>query len=273
MNDTNQTCIPEVPTNAAVGFQAGLASAVRIEEILGVPHLINPVTGEAKSFEHLLTKPARRATNRALQTIDSFNEYLKRFKKPDSSIYVKRESAGFVIIADIDHRSETELAWDDHKVSVSLQYSEALSRWLGNSKRTLSQEDFADLLEERSREITSPDAAEILELAQSLHITRNLSVKSLVRANRANNTIAFNQEQSLKGGDGTVDLPTKFTIHLEAFARHRTMATFDVLLRPRVREDKPVFVYELQNVEETIEVALDSILHGIGSQTALPIYH
>lgn len=261
------------PTNAAVGFLAGLASTLEVREILGIPHLFNPLTGAAESLEHLLPRPLRDKTQRELLTVESFNEYVKRFKQPSSSIYTKKNSGGYVIIAEIDHRTETETAWHSHSAAIGLKYSEPLQRWIELNKRQLSQDKFADLLEERALDIKSPSAAEILELAQSLHVTRNLSVKSMVRSNRSANSISFNQDQSLKAGrDGNLELPTSFIIDIEPFARHREHCQIKALLRPRIEDDKPVFTYELQLVEESIEEALGVILNAIGIQTSLPVY-
>ncbi|GAT35600.1 hypothetical protein TSACC_3671 [Terrimicrobium sacchariphilum] len=264
--------LPEATTNAAAGFLAGLGANVRVEGIEGIPHLINPASGELKNLEHLLEAPKRLPQKREVATLEAFNEYVKRFKSADSSIYVTANSTGYVITAELDHRSETKLAWHDHRVSFNVTHSEPLRKWIDSNSRQLAQARFAEFLEERSREIKEPSAAEILELAQELHVTRNLSVKSIVRGSRASNTLSFNQEQSLKGGKAGVDLPNSFTVELEPFKRHRERTQIKAFLRPRIDEDKPVFTYELQLVEEAIEEALNVILGAIATQTGLPVY-
>lgn len=261
-------------TNSGAGYLAGLASReVEVCEIEGIVHSINPLTGDVTMLDHLLTRPLRQKTIRTLDTVSSFNEYVKRFKNHESSAYITKNSGGYIITAEIDHRSSAEFVFDDHKASVSLVYSEPMTKWFAMNGKTMSQDQFADLLEERSKEIREPSAADILELAQSLHVTRNLSVKSMVRSNRSHNAISFNQDQGIRGGvDGDVELPTSFAIEVEPFARHRLSTKIVALLRPRIKEDKPVFTYELQLVEEAVEDVLAEIVSQIELQTSLPVY-
>lgn len=268
--DTDE--LKDAQTSAAAGVIAGIASALHVEEIEGIPHLLNPLTGEAKSLEHLLDKPTRQKTSRTLLTLEAFNEYVKRFKKEASSVYVLPYGGGFKIVAEIDHRSETETAWDDHAVTLSLEPSESLLHWKGENNKRLSQEAFADLLEERTQDIAKPAAGEILDIARTLHVTRNLSVKSCVRSKPGENCLSYNVADGIKAGDGTVDIPTEFTIDLAPFARHRSSVGVRALLRPRIHDERPSFVYDLQLLDEAIEEVLDGIISAIRTQTALPVY-
>lgn len=265
--------IKNAQTSAAAGFIAGLSSTLKVENIQDIPHLLNPVTGELKSLEHLLARPARQHTTRRLLTLEDFCEYVKRFKKPASSIYVLTEGNGFTIVAEIDHRSETETAWTDHVVSFVLQPSESIIRWKAENKKRMSQEAFAELLEERMQDIAVPAAGEILDIARSLHVTRNLSVKTCVRTRDGGNSLAFNVADGIKAGeDGTVDIPTEFKINLAPFARHRESVQVRALLRTKIYDERPSFVYDLQLLDESIEEVLDGIISAIRTQTSLPVY-
>lgn len=268
------TDITSAPTNAGVGFLAGLASAIAVQNIEGHPFIFNPLDSSMHDMEKFLPKPLRQKEARSVATLEAFNEYVKRFKGAESSIYVSGSAGRYVITAELDHPGvATGPVWKDHTVSFTLEPSEDLKRWLESNKKGLTQEQFADLLEERARNIIAPPAADILEMANTLHVTRNLSVKSLRRGSSAKNSISFNQEQSLKAGqDGELELPTSFDIGVEPFARYREATKIKALLRPRIVDDHPRFTYELQLVEEAIELILDGILSAIRTQTALPVY-
>ncbi len=261
-------------TDFGAAFLAGVSLSVQQQKLGEHPFIFNPLTYTLTDLEHLLPAPLRVQTSRKFHTQDDFCEYVKRFKKADSSIYVVGvHGNGFNIVAEIDHQSPGAVVWKDHTATFGLERSEALTRWIENSKKRLSQAEFADLLEERAREIVEPPAAEILDIAQSLHVTRNLSVKSLARAAKGTNSISFNQTETLKSGeDGNIDLPRSFEIVVEPFSLNREKIKLTALLRPQIREDKPVFVYELQLVEETIEEALRVITGANRTQTGLNLY-
>lgn len=274
MTETKEQ-IADSKTNAGVGFLAALAAAdISIQTNLGkTPFIIIPGSGETASLEQFLDAPVRDKTTRRLLTLEHFNEYLKRFKQDDSSVYVTAgSSGGFIVTAELDHRSKDKPVWPGHKADFVIERSEPLARWLAKNKHRMGQEEFADLLEERSADIRVPAAAEILELAQSLHVTRNMSVKSLVRGSRAANSLTFNKEESLKAGDGSVELPTSFEIEVPAFARHFETVRLKALLRPRIADDRPSFTYELQLVDESVEQVLETILNAVRTQTGLPVY-
>lgn len=271
MSDSKIQALKEAQTDTAAAFLAGAHSTLRVETIEGVPYLLDPVSAMSRSLEDLLPAPKRQKTTRTLYSLEDFIEYLRRFKLGETSVYVLPEGNSYVITAEIDHRGPESTAWHDHKVRFALQFSEPFTRWRESNKRRLDQEAFADLLEERARDIVDPVAAEILEIAQSLHVTRNLSVKSVVRAN-GQNQLEFNRDEKLKGKDGSVDLPTRFRIAVEPFARHREKCTIDAFLRPRIADDRPQFVYELQLVDEAVEEVLNQIVSAIKTQTDLPVY-
>ncbi len=256
-----------IPTDAGAGFLAGVATEIKQDEIQGHPFIFNPLTGEIKSLENLLSAPLRQKISRPLFTVCDFIAYVNRFKRPETTVYC----TDGLITAVIDHRGTEAPTWDDHAVTVKIDRSEPLLRWLEKNKKPLSQEEFADFLEERALEIVVPQAAEILELVQELHVTKNSSVRSSVR-NNGRHSIAFNQDQQIKGAGGGVDLPTSFEIRIEPFKRQKVTTDIRALLRVKLREEKPVFVFDLQRVEERLEQALGEITETISDLTKLPVY-
>lgn len=258
-----------IPTDAGAGFLAGVAAEIKQDEIKGHPFIFNPLTGEVKSLEHLLPAPLRRPLSQPLFTCADFIAYVNRFKRPETSIYC----TDALIVAAIDHRGPDSLTWSDHSVTLKIDRSESLLRWLEKNKKPLTQEEFADFLEERALEVVVPQAAEILELVQELHVTKNSAVKSSIRSN-GKHSVAFNSDQQIKGGSGynSVDLPTSFEIRIEPFKRQEVTTEIRALLRVKLREEHPVFVFDLQRVEERLEQSLGEITESIKEQTKLPVY-
>ena len=247
-------------------FESGiLAASHRIIE--GHPFHINHRTGEVVSLEKYLPKPLRNSEARVIETVHSFESYVNRFKEKQSSIYVK----GDVIVAEIDHRSpKGELEWADHTARLALVDTEEWCQWKGSNKRALSQEDFADLIEARAAEIIKPESAEMLEVAQHLHITNNSAASSYLRSG-SNHSITFTSEKKATSKDG-VEIPTKFQIRVKPFRNTEEVIRLDVRLKVKITSEHPVFIYEMMDLIAAVENAKKSIIEGISKNTSLPVY-
>jgi len=268
-------------TDAAAILMAGVALTAEVHTAAGGhPYTFNPITGETTSLERFLPEPLRQKTQRSISRVDDFIAYVNRFKKQATSIYLDN----LTYRAEIDHREAAEvddkattfqviperLTWGDHSVSLTIERSESLKRWLAAQNRGLSQEEFAELLEERNMDIALPTAAEMLEVVQDLHITKNAAVTRAVRSN-GKHSITFAENTEAKGLNN-VDLPTTFTIRTQAFARQDVTIELIALLRVRLRDAHPTFVFQFIRLEEELELALQSISDRIKDGTSLPLY-
>ncbi len=271
----------ESHTDAAAILLAGLGLTAEVKMAPGNhPYIFNPITGETTSLEKLLQEPLRQKTQRQIGSVDDFIAYLNRFKKPETSIYL----SGLTYRAEIDHReaakvedSETKfltiperLTWGDHTASLEIVRSEGLKRWLSAQNKPMAQEEFAELLEERNMDIAVPAAAEILEVVRDLHVTKNAAVTRAVRSN-GKHSITFAENTEAKGLNN-VDLPTTFTIRTQAFSRQDVTVELIALLRVRLREAHPTFVFQFLRLEEELDLALQNISDRIKEATSLPLY-
>jgi len=257
-----------IPTDAGAGFLAGVAAEVKQDEIKGHPFLFNPVTDKLHDLAQFLPAPMRKPRACSFETIASFVAYVNRFKRLESSIYVR----GSAFVAEIDHPAADDLTWGDHTASIALAPSEALATWKANNKKPLTQEQFAELLEQCALDIVTPQAAEILEIVQELHVTKSSSVTSSIRSS-GKQTLSFNSEQAVRGNKyAYVEVPTSFEIRIEPFKGHEMTCEIRAFLRVRLREDHPVFVFDFHKFEERVDEALNEIVETVRLQTELPVY-
>lgn len=253
-------------------FKAGRAS--HVEPVIhtgenGTPFFLHPTTREPVSLEQFLKAPAREITHRKFVRIEDLIGYANRFKRLESSIY----SVGDTITLEVKHRSPNgETAWTDHTASVTLQRTDSFRQWLASDKQALSQEQFAEFLEDHSIEVLRPDAAEMLEIARTLSIQKSSSVRSVLRT-AGGHSLAFNRDQQARAGAADeLEIPTQFEVRLTPF-KH-VNASFDTIarLKVRLRDDTVKFVFELQKVEERTDEVLAQILDDIAAKTSLPVY-
>lgn len=258
-------------TETEAAFRMGIAaSPERWLDPTGpksVPYIVNPITGTPESLEHLLLKPVRKSDCRKFQSTLGFIDYVNRFKEKESSIYL----SGHSVIAELDHRNaEGDLAAGHHKAVIEYSPTTAFKRWTENNLQELSQVKFADLLEERGCDITKPESASMIEIAQALHITKNSAVSSVTRQG-VNHHITFSDEQKVRGGNDA-DIPSVFELHLVPFMGSAVTLQLKARLRVSMKSDKPAFIYELQDLQERILEALDTQVNEIAKATKLPAY-
>ncbi len=248
-------------------FERGVAAGPE-RWIEGVPYLVNPLTGKPEGLEHLLLEPVRVNTHRTFQTTAGFVAYVARFKEPESSLYLK----GQVVIAEIDHANEKTgvLALGGHTAQIAYEHTTAMKGWIQNNGKHLSQQEFADLLEERAVDIVHPDSAEMIEIAQALHITKNSAVTSVTRQG-VNHHITFSDEQKVKAGNDA-DIPSRFELRLRPFLGSDVTIELAARLRVSMSSGKPTFVYELQDYKERLLETLRVQVAAIADAVGLPGY-
>ncbi|MFZ4778070.1 MAG: DUF2303 family protein [Terrimicrobiaceae bacterium] len=253
-------------TETQAAYQLGLIAAGE-RHIELHPYLVNSITGAPESLEKLLPAPIRKKEHRQFRITADFVSYLNRFKGPESSIYV----SGWTVLAEIDHRnSNGELVWGDHSAQITFEPTTAMKRWIDSSGKALSQQDFADLIEERAGDISHPDSASMLEIAQALHVTKNSAVSSVTRQG-VNHHITFSDEQKVRGGNDA-DIPSRFEIRLKPFIGSQAVLELGARLRVSMRSEKPMFVYELQDYQERMLETIHEQVSEIAQATELPAY-
>jgi len=253
-------------TETQTAFNLGLASAPE-RSLEGVPYVINPITGSPASLEHLLLTPIRKKDARKFRTTADFIAYVNRFKEGESSIY----ASGWTVEAEIDHRGPAgTLVHGDHTASIVYETTTALKRWLESNAKELTQQAFADLIEERAVDVVVPDSASMIEIAQTLHVSRNSAVTSVTRQG-ANHHLVFSNEQKVRTANDA-DIPSRFEIRLRPFLGSDATVELDARLRVSMRSDKPAFIYELQDYQDRMLETLRVQVAMIAEATGLPAY-
>ena len=213
----------------------------------------------------MLLTPIRKKEARKFRTTADFVAYVNRFKEAESSIY----ASGWTVEAELDHRGPAgELVHGEHTATINYEPTAALKRWIDSNKQDLSQQAFADLLEERAVDIVVPDSASMIEVAQTLHVSRNSAVTSVTRQG-ANHHLVFSNEQKVRTANDA-DIPSRFEIRLKPFLGSDATVELGARLRVSMRSDKPAFIYELQDYQDRMLETLRVQVAGIAEATGLP---
>ncbi|WP_086932226.1 YfdQ family protein [Agarilytica rhodophyticola] len=212
MNDSNSDIV-EI-------FEKGKTQTIQTN-VDNVPVFITPEGMEIHSLENLVDsraeKPKRLEQHITLLSSESFIEYYNKFSTTDSAIFVDQQQGDFVAILDY-HADHDTPAWCKHVARYRCPKTKEFSTWVLNSNNKMGQEDFALFIEENSRNIAEPNAAEMLEIASSLKAKKDVDFKSSIRLD--NGETQFEYVESIganAGANGQLSIPEKIKINTRAF--------------------------------------------------------
>lgn len=177
----------DLNTNAAV-----IAAIVREAEASKKPSTLT-LTGQQALLKHDGTiislekyqpAPARKRAIVSTYETASFIDYVNRHKISGMThLAGQATELGGSFTAIMDYHGtgsgdDTDAGWGEHGITLSLSASPEWSRWIANNQRYMSQEAFAEFVEDNMGDIIHPDAAAVLEMAQGLQGKKTVQFKS-----------------------------------------------------------------------------------------------
>lgn len=177
-----------------------------------------------------------------IETIESFGDYVNRFKTPLTSIF--GEIAENRMVAVMDYHvppsplKEGEEALTDvlggpqfaaHRVTLRLPFALEFKTWSAVSGKMMTQLEFARFLEENAADILVPSGADLLEVARDLHAVRKVDFRKAVRTSTDVENFEYSDSTEAKTSGG-VEVPTKFMIAIPVYFGEEPV-TFHAFLR------------------------------------------
>lgn len=201
-------------------------------------------------------------------TIQSFIRYVKAHQEESTAVWVDADAGSFVAVID-DHQAGVDTAafglagWGDHRAILTLKQHPDLVHWLSRDGKLLSQLDFAEHIEQGVHNVVTPSAADLLEVAQTLHGTRNVDWKAGQRI--ADGQIQFRYEEQVQGRAGTtgeLEIPREFTLAIPPFVG-MDAAPFTANFRWRLNDGHVSLGYRLVRPDVVLRHAVDSLVTDV----------
>lgn len=257
--------------DAAAIIAAALAAAepVRLEPDPAVSvHTVVVPDGaslERIDLEHLLPGPRRRKGTYRPATVDAFADYVERFEEPRSSVWVHPTSGRVVAVLN-DHLPRdaagdgVEPGWRDHLAELKLAHTPEWLYWTGQDGNTLSQEAFAEHIEAGAAEIVEPDAATMLEIAQTFHASIGGTFRSSTRLSSGEQRLQWDEEVQASAGKtaGELAVPTEIVLAVAPFVGEEPYRV-TARLRFRVRSGTLSLGYRLDRPDAVVRDALKGV--------------
>jgi uncharacterized protein YfdQ (DUF2303 family) len=223
--------------------------------------------------------PWRARGRQVVNDATSFLGYFQRHAIDQSEVWA--DPARMKLTAVLDpHLGSTELdadvaGWREHRVELALVRTQAWTDWLARNRQHLTQVDFAEHIEDHLADITNPAAADMLELAQSLTINRQVNFESGKRLKTGETALHYRETDTngaAAGGKGDIGIPDDFEVTVQPFeggGRVKVTARFRYRILPG---GGLTLGYVLDRVEDVERAAFDNLLDAVRAGIDQPVW-
>lgn len=265
----------ETITNDALktALEQGARAAAAIDMPNGGKAVLVPTGYQVHEFESVAEPtrvrppPDRIEQSVILHDADGFVAYVNTFKSAHTRLFAEpgflSETKQARIIALLDYHapgSKGDLC--THVAAFTLRYSEQWKRWHAACREALTQEAFADFVEENMADIREPSAASLLDVINNFKAVRKVAYSSVKARVSGSFTIGHEDATEMQG---QVTLPEKFKLGIPVFFRG-TLFGVGVWLRYRVGGQGGVkFQLQLDRPDVIEDEAFSHIVARVGS--------
>lgn len=268
---TNTTFTEEYGDGITVTAIADLAVAA------SEPYVVEPDTG---GKPHAFVIPDGHTLH-----VEDFGKYGARPARSVSHVTVRDEGSLIALCRDLgtrprvyadpvnqaivailnDDEDPGTAGWRDNRVTIQLVQTEEWKAWIAKNGELMPQREFAEFIEDHFRAIVNPDAATMLEIAQSLEATSHLRVKSSQRLRDGQRKLVYEEDtQARAGAEGDLEVPETLEIALVPWrGRGDTRIPMTARLRFRTTGGNVTMGYKLVDLEGIVEEAFREITDAI----------
>lgn len=258
-------------TTVAVELGAALQDPVSAQPASAgqsIPYVVIPQAYKVEDLEKLFPVPTRKRGNTTLRDAASFCAFVEVHKKIDSLVFCNPTTPSFIAVF---NASGEEPGWQDHTAVYSCPKSVEWQTWLGKNGSKLSQEDFAQFIEDNAPDCVAPDSATMIEISRSLEAKKSVNFASSKRLSSGQHLLAYEETITGTAGKGQFEIPEVFEIGiaaLEGGPKYRVQAR----LRYRIADGgKLTMWYDLDRPHKVMEDAVEEVAESIGTKTGMTV--
>ena len=263
--------------DAAIHLGSILADAFIAETELGdqsIPYVLVPSDCKVQDLENLFPTPSRPKGTIKYRDMQSFCRAVEAQKGEDVSetlLYGNLFEPSFYAVFN-DH-NYCAPGWRDHRATYDCPLSVEWKLWLGANKRVMSQEVFAQFIEDNAPDCVTPDAATMIEIARTLEAKKKVNFASGIRLSNGQNELTYEEEITGTASKGKIPLPELFTIGISVLEGGPRYA-LNARLRYRITDKGMLTIwYDLERPHKVLEDAAKQVWAAIEEATKLTIYN
>lgn len=279
---TNElTAGSDVPAIAAVVRQAAIPQELDLGSLYVVHRGDGGIEQIDLTSDAYREQPARIEGTVQLTHVDSLLSYWDKHHDGSSEVYADRERHTITTVLDANHgwqaedeseRDEEERArWCRHRAVLTLTMSDTMRQWLARDGKPMGQEDFAEFLEDHMADITDPDGATLLEMAQAFQATTHAQFKSGFHIQNGQRILSYVETVDGRMSDGQTAVPTRLDLRVPVWRGAYTAVEMTARLRYRVPGGKLTFSYHLDRPTEVVDAAFEAEIARIAEHVERPV--
>jgi len=236
-------------------------------------YLVATANGDVQKFD--LTGPehtgvlARKTGTTVVRDSASFLTYYAKHHDDATEVYSDVENLS--VTAVLNAHSSEDADFGDHRLVLSLRRTKAWQEWLFLDGKLVDQDKFANFLEDQLPYLETPDAATMLEIAQSIKATTKAEFQSSSRLQSGERKFAYVEDtKASAGAKGDLAIPETFLIAVPPFegaGAYRMTARF----KYRINGGQLTLGYKLEQPEERAKAAFADVLREIAEGVDTPI--
>lgn len=212
---------------------------------------------------------ARKTGRTIVRDAASFLTYWTKHHDDASEIYSDVEQ--LTVTAVLNAHSSEDADFGDHRLHLQLRKTKAWDEWLALDGKLVDQDRFANFLEDHLPNLVDPDAATMLEIAQSIKATTKAEFQSSSRLQSGERKFAYVEDtKASAGAKGDIAIPEVFKIAVPPF-EGADAYTMNVRFKYRLDRGTLTLGYKLEQPEERARAAFADVLAAIAEGVGTPI--
>lgn len=262
------TAPTEVPTDGSgVYFKVDQDGAV---ELVDANELLDPYRDA----------PRRDMHTRQLLDPDAFAGYLAKHGLARSEVYADVRPEALKVTAVIDASSPAASdapgtpGWAKHEAIYRVVKTAAWRAWEAIDGKLLDQLAMAEHFEDRLPDFTEPTGADMLEVAQSLQVSRTGRFESSQRVKSGETNLVYRDQHDATTQDATkrtIAVPDAFELALQPF-EGSPMYRVPCRFRYRLNDGRLKLIVKMDRPEDIIRSAFDDVVKVIAEKTGRTIW-
>lgn len=212
---------------------------------------------------------ARKKGATVVRDATSFLTYYAKHHDDGTEVYADVEA--LTITAVLDAHTTDTARFGQHRVTLVLRRTKAWQEWLKQDGRFITQDEFANFLEDQLPYLDTPDAATMLEIAQSIKATTKAEFQSSSRLQSGERKFAYVEDtKASAGAKGDLVIPETFVIAVPPFEgadAYRMTARF----KYRIDRGQLALGFKLEQPEERAKAAFADVLQAITEGVTTPV--
>lgn len=199
----------------------------------------------------------------------SFLTYWAKHHDDASEVYSDVEQ--LTVTAVLNAHAADEADFGDHRLILSLRKTKAWDEWTSLDGKLLTQDQFANFLEDHLPNLVDPDAATMLEIAQSIKATTKAEFQSSSRLTSGERKFSFVEDTKASAGTkGDLAIPETFKIAVPPF---EGADAYSMTARFKYRLDRGQLAlgFKLEQPEERAKAAFADVLATIAEGIDTPV--